>query len=192
VNFPPRQARALFDAGDRSGAITVAEAAAKAFPKDSPTQFTLVDLYSDAGRSNDAEKVLRQMMAADPANARVLNHLGYLLATRGDQLDEAVSLVQRALKTNPDQPEYLDSLGWAYFKRGDLNDALKYLSAAAAKLPEHSEIQDHLGDVHFERGALQDAIAAWTRALAGNGQGIEKTAVEKKVGNAKVKMQNAK
>ena len=127
-------------------------------------------------------------MAAEPANARVLNHLGYLLATRGDQLDEAVSLVQRALKTSPDQPEYLDSLGWAYFKRGDLNDALKYLSAAAAKLPEHSEIQDHLGDVHLQRGALQEAIAAWTKALAGNGQGIEKAAIERKLQDARRKL----
>jgi tetratricopeptide (TPR) repeat protein len=192
VNFPRLQARALFDGGDKSGAIAVAEQAAKLFPKDAATQFTLVDLYQDAGRSNDAEKVLRQMLAAEPANARVLNHLGYLLAERGDQLDEAVSLVQRALQTDPDRPEYLDSLGWAMFKKGDLTEAAKYLSAAAAKLPDHSEIQDHLGDVHARRGALPEAIAAWSKALAGNGEGIEKAAIEKKISSAKVKMQNAK
>jgi tetratricopeptide (TPR) repeat protein len=192
VNFPRLQARALFDAGDRTGAIAVAEAAAKAFPKDAQTQFVLVDLYSDAGRSNEAEKVLRQMLAADPANARVMNHLGYLLATRGDQLDEAVTLVQRALQQDPGRPEYLDSLGWAHYKKGELNDALKYLTAAAEKLPEHSEIQDHLGDVQLRRGALPEAIAAWTKALAGNMQGVDKDAVEKKISSAKLKIQNAK
>jgi len=122
----------------------------------------------------------------------VLNHLGYLLASRGDQLDEAVTLVRRALEADPDRPEYLDSLGWAHFKRGELNDALKYLSAAAQKLPDHSEIQDHLGDVHARRGSLQEAVAAWTKALAGNGQGIEKVGVEKKISDARIKMQNAK
>jgi tetratricopeptide (TPR) repeat protein len=188
ANFPRVQARALFDAGDRSGAIAVAEQAAKSFPKDAQTQFSLVDLYQDAGRTNDAEKVLRQMLAAEPANARVLNHLGYLLAERGDQLDEAVSLVQRALQTDPDRPEYLDSLGWALFKKGDLNDAAKYLSAAAAKLPEHSEIQDHLGDVQARRGSFQDAIAAWTKALAGNGEGIDKAAIDRKIQEARKKL----
>ena len=192
ITFARLHARALFDAGDKPGAIAVAESAAKTFPKDAQMQFVLVDLYSDAGRYGEAEKVLRQMLASEPSNARVLNHLGYLLASRGDQLDEAVTLVRRALQTDPDRPEYLDSLGWAHFKRGELNDALKYLSAAAQKLPDHSEIQDHLGDVHARRGSLQEAIAAWTKALAGNGQGIEKGGVEKKISDAKVKMQNAK
>ena len=192
MNFPRLQARALFDAGDTAAAIAVAESAAKTFPRDAQTQFVLVDLYSDAGRSGEAEKILRQMLANEPSNPRVLNHLGYLLASRGDQLDEAVTLVRRALQADPDRPEYLDSLGWAHFKRGELNDALKYLSAAAQKLPDHSEIQDHLGDVHARRGSLQEAIAAWTKALGGNGQGIEKGGVEKKISDAKIKMQNAK
>ena len=194
VNFPRWQARALFDGGDRNGAITVAESAAKTFPKDAQTQFVLVDLYTDAGRSGEAEKVLRQMLANEPSDPRVLNHLGYLLATRGDQLDEAVTLVRRALEADPDRPEYLDSLGWAHFKRGELNDALKYLSAAAQKLPDNSEIQDHLGDVHARRGSFQEAIAAWSKALAGSGQGVEKAAIEKKISDAKAKakVQNAK
>ena len=191
-NFARYQARALFDAGDKNAAFAVAESAAKTFPKDLPTQFVLVDLYSEVGRTGEAEKLLRQMLANNPSDARVMNHLGYLLAVRGDQLDEAVTLVRRALQEDPDRPEYLDSLGWAHFKRGELNDALKYLSAAAQKLPDNSEIQDHLGDVHARRGSFQEAIAAWTKALAGGGQGIEKAAIEKKISDAKVKMQNAK
>lgn len=188
VNFPRLQSRALFEAGDRSGAIAVAEAAGKAFPKDSLTQWNLVDLYSEAGRSNDTERVLRQILAAQPSDPRALNHLGYLLATRGERLDEAVALVRRALASDPERPEYLDSLGWAHFKRGELNEAMKYLTAAAAKLPSNSEVQDHLGDVHARRGSLQEAIAAWTKALAGDGQGIEKAAVERKLEDARRKL----
>jgi len=188
VNFPRLQARALFDGGDKSGAITVAESAAKAFPKDAQTQFVLVDLYQDAGRSADAEKLLRQMLANEPANPRVLNHLGYLLANRGDQLEEAITLVRKALDADPDRPEYLDSLGWAYFKRGEMNEAVKYLAQAADKLPANSEVQDHLGDAYAKRGSTQDAIAAWTKALNGDGQGIEKATIERKLQDAKKKL----
>ena len=189
VNFPRLQARALFDAGDKNGAIAVAESAAKTFPKDAATQFVLVDLYQDVGRSNDAEKLLRQMLANEPANPRVLNHLGYLLASRGDQLDEAVTLVRKALEADPDRPEYLDSLGWAYFKRGEMNEAVKYLALAADKLPTNSEVQEHLGDAYAKRGSMPEAIAAWTKALAGDGQGIEKSAIERKLQDAKKKLQ---
>ena len=190
--FPRLQGRALFDAGDRSGGIAVLESAVKSYPKDTATMFALADIYADAGRSNDAERMLRQLLAAEPGNANALNYLGYLLAVRGEQLDEAIRLVRRALDAEPDNGAYLDSLGWAHFRRGDLDDAEKYLAAAAAKLPENSEIQDHLGDLHARKGRLSEAIAAWTRALKGDGTDIQRDAIEKKISSAKSKMQNAK
>ena len=168
------------------------EAAVKQFPKDMGTLFVLADVYADAGRAGDAEKALRQVLTAEPNNASALNYLGYLLATRGEQLDEAIRLVQKALDAEPDNPAYLDSLGWAYFRKGDLDDAEKHLAAAAQKLPENSEIQDHLGDLHARRQRWSEAIAAWTRALGGDGQGIERAAVEKKISNAKGKVPNAR
>jgi tetratricopeptide (TPR) repeat protein len=188
LRFPRLQAQALFDGGDRSAGIALAESVARSFPKDLPTQFTLVDLYQNAGRAGDAERVLRQILASEPSNASALNTLGYMLATRGEQLDEAIRLVRRALETDPDNGAYLDSLGWAYFRRGDLAEAQKYLSAAAERLPENSEILDHLGDLHARRGELQDAIGAWTRALKGDGQGIDRATVEQKVQDARRKL----
>jgi tetratricopeptide (TPR) repeat protein len=190
--FPRLQGRALFDAGDRSGGIAVLEAAVKQFPKDTATMFALADIYADAGRGTDAERMLRQLLAAEPANANALNYLGYLLAIRGEQLDEAIRLVRRALDAEPDNGAYLDSLGWAHFRRGDLDDAEKYLVAAAAKLPENSEVQDHLGDLHARKGRFAEAIAAWTRALKGDGTDIQRDAIEKKISSAKGKMQNAR
>lgn len=190
--FPRLQGRALFDAGDRSGGIAVLESAVKAFPKDTATMFALADIYADAGRGVDAERLLRQLLAAEPGNANALNYLGYLLAVRGEQLDEAIRLVRRALEVEPDNGAYLDSLGWAHFRRGDLDEAEKYLSAAAAKLPANSEIQDHLGDLHARKGRFAEAIAAWTRALNGDGSDIQREVIEKKISSAKGKMQNAK
>ena len=118
-------------------------------------------------------------------NAEALNYLGYLLAVRGEQLDEAIQLVQRALKEEPDNGAYLDSLGWAYFRRGNLDEAEKYLVAAVKQIPDNSEIQEHLEDLFARRGRYADAVAAWTRALNGDGQDIDKGAIEKKISNAK-------
>jgi predicted negative regulator of RcsB-dependent stress response len=67
---------------------------------------------------------------------------------------------------------------------------VKYLSQAAAKLPDNSEVQDHLGDAHAKRGSMQDAITAWTKALAGDGQGIDKAAVDRKLQEARKKLPN--
>ncbi len=190
--FPRLQGRALFDSGDRTGGIAVLESAVKSFPKDTATMFALADIYADAGRSPDAERMLRQVLAAEPGNANALNYLGYMLAVRGEQLDEAIRLVRRALDAEPGNGAYLDSLGWAHFRRGDLDEAEKYLAEAAAKLPENSEVQDHLGDLHARKGRLADAIAAWTRALSGDGTDIQRDAIEKKISSAKSKMQNSK
>ena len=164
----------------------------KESPKDTDTLFTLADVYADAGRGPDAERVLRQILAVEPMNAGALNYLGYLLAVRGEQLDEAIQLVQRALKEEPDNGAYLDSLGWAYFRRGNLDEAEKYLVAAVKQMPENSEIQEQLGDVLARKGRYADAVAAWTRALNGDGQDVDRAAIEKKIGNAKGKVQNAK
>jgi Flp pilus assembly protein TadD len=131
---------------------------------------------------------LRQFIDVDPGNAQVLNHLGYMLAESGRQLDEAVRLVQRALDLDPGNPFYLDSLGWAHFRRGDLDQAEKYLSPAAEKLPRNSEVQDHLGDLLARRGRWQDAITAWTRALEGDAGDIDRGSIEKKISDARSRL----
>ena len=185
--FPQWQARALSKAGNPARAIEVAETAAKAFPRDTTTQLVLADVYSDAGRGTDAEGVLRRALKAEPTNARVLNHLGYMLANSGRNLDEAIDLVTRALKADPGQGAYMDSLGWAHFRRGDLNEAEKYLGAAAERMPDSSEVLDHLGDLHAKRGRWREAIAAWTRALAGDGSGVDVAVIKKKIADAQAK-----
>ena len=104
LRFPRLRARAIFESGDPARAVTILEPTAKAFPKDTLTQLALADLYNDAGRDGEAERTLRQLLAAEPANAEALNYLGYLLATRGRALEEAVRLVQRALDVDPGNP----------------------------------------------------------------------------------------
>ena len=187
ARFPRLEARALFDAGDKVGGVSVLEAAAKTFPRDTPTLYALADIYRDAGRGTDAERALRQVLSIEPANPNALNYLGYLLAMRGDKLDEAVQLVRKALEAEPDNGAYLDSLGWALFKRGDLVEAQKYLDAAANRMPHNSEVHDHLGDVFARQGRVDEAIAAWTKALEGDAADVNLDEIRRKINDARSK-----
>ena len=176
--FPRLLASALNATGDRAKAIEILEAATRAFPRDTVSQLALADVYSKSNRKVDAERTVRQVLTLEPNNADAMNYLGYMLADRGEKLDEAIKLVSRALEIEPDNGAFLDSLGWAYFRKGNVAEAEKYLSAAAAKLPENSDVQEHLGDVLAKRGRWADAVMAWTRALGGNGQDIDKDAID--------------
>lgn len=186
--FPRLRARALVEGGDVARALAVLEPTAKAFPRDAATQFALADLYNDAGRAADAERTLRQLLEMEPGNAQVLNYLGYLLAERGRQLDEAVRLVERALDLDPGNPYYLDSLGWAHFRRGDLDAAEKYLAPAAQQLPRNAEVQNHLGDLLARRGRWAEAIEAWMRALDGEVGDVDRAEVQKKLADARTRL----
>jgi tetratricopeptide (TPR) repeat protein len=147
----------------------------------------MADLYTDAGRPEEALKTLESAVKRFPAEADVLNYLGYMLAERGLRLDESLQLITRALAIDPDNPSYLDSLGWAHFKRGELGQAETYLAKAAEGLPRNSVVQDHYGDLLAKRGRHADAIAAWSKALSGDGEDVERAAIEKKIKDAKAR-----
>ena len=118
-------------------------------------------VQQDQGDDKGAEATLRDLVSKAPDDAIALNSLGYMLAERGDRLDEAVQLVQRALKIDPDNPSYLDSLGWAYFQQGKLHEADQPLTQAAEKLQTSSVVQEHLGDLRFKQQRFSDAATAW-------------------------------
>jgi len=168
-------------------AVRTLEQARKTFGDDEVLTMRMVTAYEAGGKLAEAEKELRRLMAEDPLNASALNSLGYLLADRGMRLPEAVELAQRAVKIEPENPSYLDTLGWALFKQGKADEADAPMAKAAAILTANSVIQDHHGDVLARRGRRGDAVAAWERALAGDGEQIDRAAIEKKIKSARSK-----
>ena len=99
------------------------------------------------------------------------------------------SYLKKALQIEPENGSFLDSLGWAYFKADKLDLAEENLRRAADQLKTNSVIQDHYGQVLFKLGRYDEAIAAWTRALAGDGDSIDKSDIDKKIRAAKQKLQ---
>ncbi|MDP2318929.1 MAG: tetratricopeptide repeat protein [Acidobacteriota bacterium] len=168
-------------------AVRMLEQARKTFGDDEVLTMRMATAYEVGGKLAEAEQELRRLMAEDPLNANALNSLSYLLADRGLRLPEAVALAERALTIEPDNPSYLDTLGWALFKQGKADEADVPLARAAATLTGNSVIQDHHGDVLARRGRHAEAVAAWERALAGDGEQIDRGAIEKKIKAARAK-----
>jgi len=160
----------------------------KRSPEDVSLVYEYAGLLERAGRVGDAERALRDLLAKDPLDANALNSLGYLLADHGQRLDEAVDLVQRALKIEPANPAFLDSLGWAYFQQGKLDLADAPLTQAADRMPSSSTINEHLGDLRVRQERFADAVAAFERSLAGDGDSIDRAKVEKKVRDARARV----
>ncbi len=166
-------------------AIKVVQQAETAFGEDDTFTMRLASVYEEAGRVPDAEHELREMIERDPLDADAINFLSYMLADRTDRHAEAVALIERALSVEPDNPSYLDTLGWALFKQGKADEAAEPLGRAAAALPANSVIQDHHGDVLAKQGSWAEATAAWQRALAGDGESIDRDAIDKKLQDAR-------
>ena len=183
-----RLARSQRESGKGDDAIRTLQAAAAKFPKEPAVRLSLASTLERERKFTEAEALFRQMIAEDPKNADALNSLGYMLAERGQKLDEAVSFVQRALEIDPGNGAYLDSLGWAYYKQNRLDQAEAPLKEAAAQLPTVSVIQDHLGDLLNKRGLFEEAIAAWQKALEGDGDSIDRSDVDDKIRAARQKL----
>ena len=146
-------------------AIEVLEKALKTTPDNPDTNYWLGIAYQEIGNLEQAEHYLRTTIALSPEREEAYNALGYFFAEHGTNLDEAVRLIQKALKKSPANGAYLDSLGWAYFKQGKLNDALKQLEKAVIYMPNSVEVQDHLGEVYLKKGLKKEAVAAWQKAI---------------------------
>jgi len=119
-----------------------------------------------AGDSSGSEASLRRVLAQEPNNATALNNLGYFLVERNEKLPEALALIQRAVRVEPANSSFLDSLGWAYFKLGKLDEAERHLTDAAKRNTSSATIQEHLGDLYERQGKLALARTTWQKALA--------------------------
>jgi tetratricopeptide (TPR) repeat protein len=178
-------ADALSQASRHDDAVAAIESGEARFGGELAYWFQRGAVLERAGRHAPAEQAFRKALSIDPQHAPTLNYLGYMFAEQGERLDEAVRLVRQALAIDPDNGSYLDSLGWAFFKQGNVAEARGHLERAAALLEKNSVIQDHLGDVLWVANDRSAAIAAWERALAGDGESVDPDEIRRKIERAR-------
>ncbi len=101
-------------------------------------------IYYKKNNTKKAIDSLRKAVALDSQSANARNSLGFILADSGINIEEGISEIKKALNTDPKNPAYLDSLGWAFFKKNDINNAKEFLTKAFEIAPTNKDIKEHL------------------------------------------------
>ncbi len=161
------EADALLAAGYNEAAETLLTEAITALPDNTDLLFARVLVSESLNDSTRVEEDLRSIIALDPNDARALNHLGYSLADRTDRFNEALSLIERAVAIDPEDPAIIDSLGWIQYKLGRYEEALANLQRAYL-LFRDQEVAAHLGEVLWAMGRHSEASELWDEALQEN------------------------
>ncbi|MFQ5347525.1 MAG: tetratricopeptide repeat protein [Rhodothalassiaceae bacterium] len=122
--------------------------------------------YERQGQWEIAEADLLKALELNPEEPQVLNYLGYSWIDRGVELDRGTELIKKAAALRPNDGYIIDSLGWAYFLRGDYDEAVRTLERAVQLEPTDPTINDHLGDAYWRVGREMEARFQWRHALA--------------------------
>jgi|GEM_PF-4565438 len=122
------------------------------------------NLLASAGRWDEAEAMLLKMLKTPRADAHLCNQLAYQWTVRHQKLDEALGLIEKALRQQPDNGYFLDTKGWALYKLGRFEEASQALIRAEAQLPRSPVILLHLGDARFRMGDRNGARRRWDQA----------------------------
>ena len=134
--------------------------------------------YERDNKWDEAEKAFKNALELSEHNALVLNYLGYSWIERGINYDEALYMIFEAHRQNSEDGHIIDSLGWALYKMGKYNDAVKVLERASEYLPANAVVFDHLGDAYWQAGRKNEARFQWQHALTAT-QDIEDLDTEK-------------
>lgn len=145
-------------------AIVLYEKILESKPKNLEAFFWLGYLYDEVGENQKAKKIWQQGLKINSAYAPILNALGYSYAEEGVKLNQAEEMIKKALKIEPDNGAYLDSLGWVYYKKGKLKKAKEYIEKAI-NYTKDPEIYQHLGAIHIELGKAEQGLEIYKEGI---------------------------
>ncbi|HEX6136568.1 MAG TPA: tetratricopeptide repeat protein [Casimicrobiaceae bacterium] len=167
IQVKQAEAQVLRDAGDDAGAYRVLAQGLSDHPDTPDLIYDLAMVAEKLDKIDEAETRLKRLVELKPDDAQALNALGYTLVDRTPRTDEGLAFIERAHKLAPRDPFILDSLGWALYRKGRLDDAERYLQQALDGRPD-AEIAAHLGEVLWRKGERDKARALWKAQLDSN------------------------
>jgi len=143
-----------------------AQRASDRLPGDRNLVFARAGALERLGRFDEAEPLFLELLASDAGDDATANYLGYAWADRGTRLEEALELISRAVTADPENAAYLDSLGWVYYRLGDLGQAEHWLRRAVELGGTDGTVLSHLGEVLLRKGEADEARLLLRQALA--------------------------
>ncbi len=128
-----------------------------------------------------AEADFLKALQLQPDQPQVLNYLGYTWVDRGERLEDARRMIERAVELRPNDGFIVDSLGWALYRMGDYEEAVVRLERAVELQAEDPVINDHLGDAYWRVGRANEARFQWARSLRLKPESDARAATERKL-----------
>lgn len=154
------RAQILREGGRMAEAIRSLQASIAILPDSTELRYDLAMLYERQDLLPEMEQQLRRIISIDPNHAHAYNALGYTLADRNLRLEEAASLIERALNLEPNDAAILDSMGWVQYRLGNRSTAIEYLQRSWGIRPD-AEVGVHLGEVLWTDGRREEALQVW-------------------------------
>jgi len=172
IEFHPDDGDLLFLLGISYNRIDDYENAAKYLgqavdkkPDDVNALAMLALTYDSADDHAVSDSLYEVALSHDPDNHLVLNNYSYSLAEREKELNRALEMSKRAVEQRPENDAYLDTLGWIYFKLGDIDKAKQYVRKAIDVGSESAVVHDHMGDIYYHLSEYDKAMEFWQKAL---------------------------
>jgi len=158
------------EAKDYAAANTAYDRALSLYGPDDPSRWWVTYArgitHERLDQWDSAEADFRAALRLKPGQPSVLNYLGYSMVEMGENLDEALAMIEQAAAARPDSGAIIDSLGWVLFKLGRYDEAVKHMERAVELEPVDPIVTDHLGDTYWMVGREIEARFQWRRALS--------------------------
>ncbi|MBV9550873.1 MAG: tetratricopeptide repeat protein [Alphaproteobacteria bacterium] len=149
--------------------------------RDWPLFFARAMVKEKLKDAKGSEAEINTALKLSPNEAQLLNYLGYAWVDRGERVEEALTMLEKARSLRPYDGYIVDSVGWAYYKLGRYDDAAKTLEQAVLLVPGDPTINEHLGDALWRAGKPIDARFQWNHALTFGAEAEAKAAIEQKL-----------
>jgi tetratricopeptide (TPR) repeat protein len=164
--------------GDLNAAIDAFRRSSQEAPSDSTPLLQLGLLMEGDGRADQAEPIYEQILKIRPDQAVALNNLAFIKAEKGVDLDQALTMAQRALQQRPGSTEFADTLGWIYIKKNLSEDAVRIFAQLVAKQPANATYHYHFGMALLEKGDKPSARREFETAMKDNPSQDQKSKIQ--------------
>jgi tetratricopeptide (TPR) repeat protein len=164
--------------GDNADAVTALQKARETLPDNAVVLSTLALVLDSSGRWPEARQAYEATLKLQPNNGVALNNLAFLMAEHSGDLDQALTLAQRAKQLLPNLPEVSDTLGWIYLKKNLSDNAIDIFRDLTAKVPNQSTYHYHLGMALSQKGDKPNALKQLQDALKNNPAPAEKQKIQ--------------
>jgi tetratricopeptide (TPR) repeat protein len=137
--------------------------------------------YDRIGKFAKTEVDMKKALEMSPDEADILNYLGYSWLVRHRNIAEAKKMIESAYDARPEDPQIIDSMGYALYSAKDYSGAQEYFQRALERIPDDPTVNEHLGDTYWQLGRKREASYQWQRALNDKPDEENKKMLEKKL-----------